>query len=104
MSEQGLQLLLKDDVIVGFSYSFSKALLEKLKALKKEDRIFEEEWKEAQNQDSSHLTEIARCVMEHLETQLNCDISGFNPDKVDCLISFAEEFLAIFEKKERMFT
>lgn len=75
-----LQLLLQQDVISGFSYSFAKALLEKLKALKTEDRLEEK---------------IARSVIIYLEIQM-----GQSLRKVDDLIAVTEEFLSIFEKKE----
>ena len=86
------ELILKQDVITGFSYSFSSALLEKLKDLRTGDRIFKA--KEC-------FSDIADVVINHLTEQLGIPTPTFGPSstEVDKFISLVEEFLAIFKKK-----
>ncbi len=108
--ELKLKLALQHDVINGFSYSYCRALLEKLKALKVERRVFEDNEKAAECDESlkkgegyfaTKLTPIAYSVIDALDEQ----IEGFRlgdipkPSQVDAAIAVAEEFLAIFEKK-----
>ena len=101
---------LENDVINGFSPSFSKALLKKLKALKEEDRIFREGWEQAHENGktlrASRLTEMAKYITVHLQTQLeyfsvtDTAINMALATEIEELISFAEEFLAIFEEEK----
>ncbi|MFA4887862.1 MAG: DNA-directed RNA polymerase subunit alpha C-terminal domain-containing protein, partial [Candidatus Nanoarchaeia archaeon] len=91
MLQSAIKICLQQDTISGFSYSFSKALLEKLKKLREEDKLFKE----------GKLTLLAYSISTHLDEQINpmkkalqdmSDISGF-----EALIQVAEEFLTIFE-------
>jgi uncharacterized protein YfkK (UPF0435 family) len=110
--EQSLRmaLVLKDDVIKGFSYSFSAALLKKLKEMKEKDQIFEKGIKEAlefADKSESGLTDMAYMVTDHLHNQISSHSGMPNtgtsmyPKEVDRLIALAEEFLAIFQKKAK---
>jgi len=95
--ETTVSLLLRQDSITGFSYSFSKALLEKLKKLKEGKRLFLK---------GKELTPIAFAISEHLSNQISPSdpIIGVsdpvNPSEVDELISLAEEFLKTFEVEQ----
>ncbi len=95
--EQKQVLVLEQDVISGFSYSFSYHLLNKIKSLKKEDRIFKKGWEAAvKNSDySSDLTEIFSTVAFQLGTQLGLCFTR-SPEGIEEFISCSEEFLAIF--------
>ncbi|MBI5306678.1 hypothetical protein HZB04_03805 [Candidatus Wolfebacteria bacterium] len=93
---QELKLVLKNDVINGFSYSFSKTILEKLKEVVRDDRMFKNTY------SSRRLTDIANTLVSHLYQQLCFYSSSFNVNDektIKELIAVAEEFLAIFEKK-----
>jgi DNA-directed RNA polymerase alpha subunit len=104
-----MKLVLKPDVITGFSYSFTKALLEKLKVLRDEKRIFEEvEYKQieetAKLENRYSLTSIAGSVIGHLQGQLFGSNQGqelIEPKKVEELITTAEEFLESFFLQQR---
>ena len=102
-----MQLLLKNDVINGFSYSFTKYLLNKLEKLSEEDRIFEDskdEIERAKHNSVSRLTLIAESVATCLSRQLKLSEDTYygysQSKKITELINTAEEFLTIFEKKE----
>ena len=80
------------DVINGFSPSFTRALLEKLKELKKTQRLFTE---------NKQPTLIATAVISNLEKQIFTEVV-FNPNDgdikwVDEIIKATEEFLTLFE-------
>ncbi len=98
MSEQKSKLKL--DGITGFSFSFTSALLEKLKQLKKEDRIFETGEEKAKKSYHKSLTFIAHTVIEYLSEQLK--VSPMSPnthtDYIETLFALAEEFLLAFRK------
>ncbi|HTW96592.1 MAG TPA: hypothetical protein VMD74_02960 [Candidatus Methylomirabilis sp.] len=103
-----LSLVLKNDVITGFSYSFSSALLRKLKEMNEKDQIFKKGLKNALNDAKkniqSYLTDMAIIVAVHLHQQISVssdilDLSTKNfPEEVNQFISFVEEFLAIFQE------
>lgn len=99
-------LLLKQDVISGFSYSYCRALLDKFKELHATGRIFIDNEQAKENEEIkciSLLTPIADLVSSHLEDQ----ISGFRVgnafyySRIAEQIQIAEEFLAIFEQKRK---
>jgi len=103
-TSQRLEMSFGHDVINGFSYSFSKALLEKLKQLKKEGRIFQEDTpcKKIEKNLPIRITTIAETVIYYLTSQMNlsCDSSPIRPSKIEELIKVSKEFLAIFEKEQ----
>lgn len=94
-----------------FSYGYCAALLKKLKELKGEGRIFQDNEDaakaEVENQKGCNyntgLTLIAASVVNALQRQ----VAGFKivdefsstPSRVGTGIAVVEEFLAIFEKK-----
>lgn len=83
------ELKLQQDVITGFSFSFSSALLQKLKELRDENRVFEK--------DSARMTEIANVVMYHLDNQIPTGIScPQDMAEINNVISICEEFLLVF--------
>lgn len=101
---QKLELTLEQDVINGFSYSFTKSLLEKLKKLKKEDRVFEYGWKKAtEERNPSDVTAIASVVISYLCDQIQTDLSvpRLKPIDIDNLIATSEEFLSIFSSEKK---
>ncbi|OGZ32646.1 MAG: hypothetical protein A3H02_01090 [Candidatus Niyogibacteria bacterium RIFCSPLOWO2_12_FULL_41_13] len=87
--------LLDPDVIAEFPYKFCKALLEKLKELKRTNRIFVGE----ENSQCPTTTTIADLVIRHLTNKLLYPLDYKSSYNIDGLIKTAEEFLAIFEKK-----
>lgn len=109
------QLSLEPDVINGFSYSFTKALLAKLKELEATDRIFEggaekaEVWESKareKNVDEKYETmDLACSIITYLEKQLSLDGWGridpshTTPSEIRNLIALTEEFLQVFQKK-----
>jgi TusA-related sulfurtransferase len=99
--KQETKLVLQQDVIDGFSYSFTKALLNKLLELNESGKIFEVE---STRPDSAHnITDIAHSVISHLLSQIEIDISVcsmMSMNEIGCIIETAKEFLAIFEKEE----
>jgi hypothetical protein len=102
--KQQLKVRLEQDVITGFSYSFTKALLGKLKQLKKEGRIFRDFEGKEESDSMYSLTQIADSVLKHIDAQLGeSSIYGGScaatPDKVQQMIQTTEEFLAIFNEK-----
>jgi len=107
-SEQKLTLTLEDDVISGFSLSFTKSLLKKLEELKRLDRIFDDSAEDIEEKDkkgySSPLTSIANSVVKHLVDQLQTfgGDSACRPDDINKLIALAYEFIEIFEKKKQI--
>lgn len=73
-------------VIKGFSYEFTKALLEKLKELVRENKITTKAEKI-----------LVKIMLSHLGSQLNRQLDEL--DKIPETIKLVEEFLAIFEEK-----
>jgi len=103
--KQETKLVLQKDVISGFSYSFAKALLNKLLELNESGKIFEAEDESiSARPDSTHnITDIAHSVISHLLSQIEINISACSMmfmDEIGRIISTAKEFLAIFEKEE----
>jgi hypothetical protein len=89
-------LSLKQDVITGFSFSFTKALLDKLKKLMKEERLFEQH----EGYFKKELTDIGMTVCRYLCDQLQnrCNPEDQTPENITELINTADEFLATFKK------
>lgn len=87
------ELLLEQDVITGFSYSFCKALLEKLNKLSKKYRnnFFE----------NGRMELITESVINHLQHQLEINIAIHEDMNVIYLMQTASEFLSIFEKEKK---
>jgi hypothetical protein len=89
-----------------FCYAFSKKVLEKLKLLVAEKRLFAEPMEEVKRNDlrniDSKLTIIGSLVCTQLKNQMGLRIDSVKTEKsnaIDELIKGVEEFLAIFEKK-----
>ena len=102
MTEQPIKLkvCIPEGIISDFCYPFLKALLYKLKELEKEDRIFEDGIKKASSINcSSHLTSIAKIIIEKIMGQIGCySISEIaTPLEIRKLIDLTEEFLTTFE-------
>jgi len=99
---QRMQMLLipSHQVMNGFCYAFSKALLAKLKELAEEDQVFEKGAKEAEDATHSHITtSVAEAVCSYLTQQTHIDWN--NRRNVAGLARFIfeiEVFLAIFER------
>ena len=108
-SEQALTL--KGNVITGFSYSFAQILLNKLKKLKEENRIFTEGLPVSQDDDdisSSYnhgTTSIASAVLHYLYEQVPYECNGSpdstNSKEINRLIACADEFLTTFQQPPR---
>jgi len=113
---QRLELTLKQDVINGFSYSFTKSLLEKLKKLKEEDRIFIGGWEKAIEEEKQHKknhlnidlnkTKIAKLVISYLVKQILGEElpeigDSKDPSDVDSLIEVCEDFLLTFSSEKK---
>lgn len=104
------KLVLRQDVIVGFSYSFCSNLLKKLEELLKTDNVFNCGVKEAEKMESrgsgylqySETTSIARTVLLYLLEQVKYEeiahLGGDRvaPSEVKRLIEHSKEFLKIF--------
>ena len=116
-----LKLALKNDVINGFSYSFTSSLLKALKKHRAEMTIFlADEDNIAKNYDYSDddnddeyqggyscdywISDVVTSVIRYLTEQLyfDCDHQGMNHSAsiayVDGLIKHATDFLAIFQE------
>lgn len=86
-----------------------RKLLEKLKQLKEEDRVFlEGEKKAKKNEETNHrasLTSIAGVVYAHLLKQVDPTVTpnadSIFPGSFEKDIKLIEEFLAVFEEKGR---
>ena len=102
-----IQLLLEDDVINGFSYSFTKTLLEKLKKLLEEGKAWDNQLITLLDEPAKQvkLTPVATCVIVYLSKQLNntpLSPEGYStPLDMEMLKRTTEEFLAIFEKEKK---
>ncbi len=100
MPKQEFKLLLREDVITGFSFSFTSALLKKLKELEKENRIFVAS--DMPDNCKHALIPIAFSIMHYLveqtmyESGVTQNIEKKYPKD---LIAHVEEFLAIFVEK-----
>ncbi|MCK5321527.1 hypothetical protein KAJ38_03025 [Candidatus Pacearchaeota archaeon] len=96
-------LMLEQDEIVGFSYSFCSCLLGKLKQLQKEDRIFEKDSSYVEL-GRANLRKVAHIIILFLRKQLNYKLVESLPsstkEEVDEIINLIEEFLAIFKMDE----
>lgn len=97
----------KSDVITGFSLRFCKKLLKKLQELQEQDKIFEHGLRNAKLRCAkgpdwfASLTPLAYAITNHLSEQLRCnwDTDSTTPSRIKNLLTLAEEFLAIFNKK-----
>ena len=91
-------LLLKQDVINGFSYSFTTRLLNKLKEIRDEVR---------RTGDNRKINfGIGKATVRHLLEQMrlrgefpNIGTDWWTLDDIDRLIDVVEEFLVIFREK-----
>jgi hypothetical protein len=98
---------MRNDVVNGFSYSFSAALLKKLKQLKKDRILFKSEFAYEHPTTTYMLTDMAATTVSHLSLQIsrhehvleNSRVKSVNG--VDEFILFVEEFLAIFQTKAK---
>lgn len=81
-------LIQEQQVMNGFCYAFSKALLEKLKDIVKKNEVSSKE-------------KITEAICHELQVQITFSISDVTDKyRLDEFISNIEEFLAIFEEKE----
>lgn len=109
MNKQRARLKLNRETISGFCLPFAEALLEKLKALKAEGKIFEgdDEDDKDDNDEYRKLTPIAGIVLGYLVNQIDfadqylslgrkMDASA---NLIDQIVRVSEEFLAIFRKE-----
>ncbi|MDO8510377.1 MAG: hypothetical protein Q7S15_02010 [bacterium] len=96
---QHQELRLEQDVINGFSYSFSRALLGKLKQLNREGRVFTRKVSDALA--IGPVSEIADPVIQYLREQMRKSPEAVSQSDVDNLIETTEEFLAAFEKSPK---
>ncbi len=92
-----------NQVMIGFCWSYTKALLDKLIALGKEDRIFKKGARATQIDEkagfTSDLTDIAFVLISAIRTQINTPGDISNPSTVLKLIKVCQEFLDIFKKE-----
>lgn len=88
------QIQLSIDLMVvmdAFCWSYANALLQKLKELKQQNRVFEK---------GDKLTKIAHAVTHALYHQIDLGIApNINREELDIMIRDAEEYLSIFHKK-----
>jgi hypothetical protein len=90
MPKQELDFQIGKDQIIGFSYSFTKALTEFLK----------EKIDESQITDGSLQPEVTSAI-EWLREQLQCPMGQIdNAFELTMLIDHAQKFLAIFETEQ----
>ena len=95
-----LQLILERDVISGFSYSFCRALVNRLKKLVDEDKAFEE------GEQTDLFLNITNYLYEQIPNTQGMRSYYDADEREDAerdaknLIASVEEFLAIFESKE----
>jgi len=93
--------MMQRDVINGFSLYFSRKLLEKLKKIRSEGKIYK-------GKDGREITKITSSVLAHLAQQMKGELQNLiesrmqiiTADEIDEVISTTEEFLAIFEEKK----
>jgi hypothetical protein len=119
MNVQQLQLTLRKDVINGFSYSFSKSLLDKLAELRKEENLYD---KDEEDSTPKRMTPLVETICNYLNEQMSAMKwrENFDPaaglyrdkekwfkveakkywDRVDIAIANGYSFLAIFEITE----
>ncbi len=95
MSE--LKLTLKQDEIRGFSYSFTRELVNKLETLYQEDALFEKGNDCSSNKDNAYsYTKLGIVITAYLTEQLQ-QIFPPNTYGVESMIQTGNDFLAIFE-------
>lgn len=104
MSKKELELgqkLQLQQVMTDFCLPFSEKLLNKLKQLNTEDRIFVEGGSVARKSVYAEITPITEAVMNQLHYQIfketGLQPSSIQPEELDVLISTAEEFIEIFK-------
>lgn len=98
----------QDQVMNSFCWAYSNALLQKIKRLIEEDRLFTDGNKEAEQREEetrygSEMTEIGYATMSTLAEQINSnsiDGTTVSPSTVNQFIATAEEFLNIFKTNE----
>ncbi|MDP2741448.1 MAG: hypothetical protein Q8O66_02030 [bacterium] len=90
--EEKILLIPSHEVMNGFCYAYTKALLEKLIEMKAQGRVFS-------TINLGWLTDIASAVCNQLIDQISFEEDDFfdNPSAVKRLIDTTKEFLAIFE-------
>lgn len=97
-----LKICIPDGIISDFCYPFLKALLDKLKELEKEDRIFEDGVKIASSaRCSCDLTNLAKVITNKIMSQIDLYLISemATPLEIKGLIDLTEEFLTTFEVK-----
>lgn len=100
---EGLDLVLTEDQIVGFSYSFSKALTEFLGERINTQSLYKNSGAEKSAREQPKSTyfpphpEVSTAI-HYLAAQMNSP-EGDSFDDISELVSRAERFLAIFKKK-----
>ena len=87
-------------VMSDFCYAFSRGLVDKLKKMMKEDRVFQGGNEKARKNPTlfMDLTPLAEVLAAKLGNQISWESSFNNWNNMKKLISVAEEFLAIFEE------
>ncbi|MBI4155632.1 MAG: hypothetical protein HY507_00155 [Candidatus Zambryskibacteria bacterium] len=101
--EQKLRLVCNDQ-ITGFSYSFSKALLEFLEKRCREESLYISEKKEKRAREDLHngiypLLPVVQTAIIYLSSQMNSSApSSFA--EISNLLDQTKAFLAIFEKSK----
>ncbi len=92
-----------DDQVCGFSPTFTRMLVDKLKELKEMDRVVEK------RSGGLYYTDIAKVAIGHLRNQVWKE-EGFYTDiteptkwekDFDEMIAVAEEFLVLFERRSK---
>lgn len=105
---QGQEMIqaLEHDVITGFSYSFTKLLLEKLKGLmerKEMVKISENPNWYKHKEYNGRFCHLPSTILFRLSEQIpgaGIDCTSGNKKEVETLIETTEAFLAIFEEKK----
>ncbi len=95
-------LQIQETSIEGFSYSFTKCLLDKLKSLKSEDRLYNIPIAEAEKEEETNpeLSPIADSVLTLLTGQVhpaNAFGRYVRPSELNPYMEMVEEVLAIFQ-------
>ena len=106
MRQLQLQLAIPEQAVMkGFCYAFSSKLLEKLKRLWIEGKVFLDHRRAEENPKNPFSTyRLAFAVICHLDEQIKFHITIYQGEEL-CwndlvsLIRTTEEFLAIFEKR-----
>ena len=82
--------------IVGFNYSFTKAILGKLVDMYDRNTLeksSQERWDRLTNDSLGHA------LIKHLVNQTHIDITGYDAESMNAFVRSINEFLAIFENK-----